>query len=46
MTPFLADISDPFFPKPTSTTAGSVDDLFYFILIFIGLNEVVRQDNR
>lgn len=28
----LAGLSDPFFPKASSTTAGSVDDLFYFIL--------------
>lgn len=28
----IAGLSDPFFPKPTSTNAGSVDDLFYFIL--------------
>ena len=29
----LGAIGDPLFPKPTSTTAGTVDDLFYFILI-------------
>lgn len=29
----LAGLTDPFFPEPTSTNAGGVDDLFYFILI-------------
>ena len=33
MTPLFADLADPFFPKPTSPTAGSVDELFYFILV-------------
>ena len=29
----FANLGDPLFPKPTSTTAGAVDDLFYFILL-------------
>ena len=29
----LGALGDPLFPKPTSTTAGTVDDLFYFILV-------------
>lgn len=28
----IGSLTDPFFPKPSSTSAGNVDDLFYFIL--------------
>ena len=38
----LAALSDPLFPKASSTTAGSVDDLFYFILwVSIGFFAII-----